>query len=384
MPLAVTDRYGLILWLVRSLALSLSSHRSPYRSCASQAVVNEGCVGSQQALQAEIARLKAALAARPTLTTTLLPTGASSSGAASGGHGAAGGGGGAKVDAWTRRLSLAVHPARQSLAAVLGVNLEEGDGDGDGDGGGGGDGGAVSGTPLAHRIACLQTCVKRLEEQLCIVQVDRDAAHKQQAGYISVLAAKDQQVVALRMQLRMARDQMTKPSKLPRPSAIAASPGPRMTITALAPITAPELAPSSQPPSTVTSAHASTVASTVTSAHASTVASPVCELPPPADAPWRAASTPSRMLAAEVPRAPPHAPPPPPPPPPRLPPSTTPAATVLSALAAGGVSAAALAALTSADLAIIEARAVEASGLRAEVLKATHERCSRRLCVTSA
>ena len=355
--------------IARPIALS---HRSPYRSCASQAVVNEGCVGSQQALQAEIARLKAALAARPTLTTTLLPTGASSSGAASGGHGAAGGGGGAKVDAWTRRLSLAVHPARQSLAAVLGVNLEEGDGDGDGDGGGGGDGGAVSGTPLAQRIACLQTCVKRLEEQLCIVQVDRDAAHKQQAGYVSVLAAKDQQVVALRMQLRMARDQMTKPSKLPRPSAIAASPGPRMTITALAPITAPELAPSSQPPSTVTSAHASTVAS------------PVCELPPPADAPWRAASTPSRMLAAEVPRAPPHAPPPPPPPPPRLPPSTTPAATVLSALAAGGVSAAALAALTSADLAIIEARAVEASGLRAEVLKATHERCSRRLCVTSA
>ena len=45
--------------------------RSSDRSCASQAVVNEGCVGSQQALQAEIARLKAALAARP----MLLPTG---------------------------------------------------------------------------------------------------------------------------------------------------------------------------------------------------------------------------------------------------------------------------------------------------------------------
>jgi hypothetical protein len=273
-----------------------------------------------------------------------------------------------RSDAWTRRLSLAVHPARQSLAAVLGVNLEDGEGDGDGSGGDG----AVSGTPLAHRIACLQTCVKRLEEQLCIVQVDRDAAHKQQAGYVAVLAAKDQQVVALRMQLRMARDQMTKPSKLPRPSAVAASPitapGPRLTITALAPITAPELAPSSQPPSTVTSAHASTVAS------------PVCELPPPADAPWRAASTPSRIPTAEGPHAPPHAPPPPPPPPPpRLPPT----ATVLSALAAGGVSAAALAALSSADLAIIEARAVESSGLRAEVLKATHERCAASECPAS-
>jgi hypothetical protein len=292
-----------------------------------------------------------------------LPTGDGLTGAAGGGHGAAGGGGGAKVDAWTRRLSLAVHPARLSLAAVLGVNLEDGEGDGDGDGSGGD--GAVSGTPLAHRIACLQTCVKRLEEQLCIVQVDRDAAHKQQAGYVAVLAAKDQQVVALRMQLRMARDQMTKPSKLPRPSAVAASPitapGPRLTITALAPITAPELAPSSQPPSTVTSAHASTVAS------------PIGELPPPADAPWRAASTPTRIPTAEGPHAPPHAPPPPPPPPPpRLPPT----ATVLSALAAGGVSAAALAALSSADLAIIEARAVESSGLRAEVLKATHERCA--------
>jgi hypothetical protein len=85
-------------------------------------------------------------------------------GAAGGGHGAAGGGGGAKVDAWTRRLSLAVHPARLSLAAVLGVNLEDGEGDGDGDGSGGD--GAVSGTPLAHRIACLQTCVKRLEETM--------------------------------------------------------------------------------------------------------------------------------------------------------------------------------------------------------------------------
>ena len=296
-----------------------------------------------------------------------MPTGDGLTGAAGGGHGAAGGGGGAKVDAWTRRLSLAVHPARLSLAAVLGVNLEDGEGDGDGDGSGGD--GAVSGTPLAHRIACLQTCVKRLEEQLCIVQVDRDAAHKQQAGYVAVLAAKDQQVVALRMQLRMARDQMTKPSKLPRPSAVAASPitapGPRLTITALAPITAPELAPSSQPPSTVTSAHASTVAS------------PVCELPPPADAPWRAASTPTRIPTAEGPHAPPHAPPPPPPPPPpRLPPT----ATVLSALAAGGVSAAALAALSSADLAIIEARSVESSGLRAEVLKATHERCAASEC----
>jgi hypothetical protein len=318
-----------------------------------------------------------------------LPTGDGLTGAAGGGHGAAGGGGGAKVDAWTRRLSLAVHPARLSLAAVLGVNLEDGEDDGDGDGSGGD--GAVSGTPLAHRIACLQTCVKRLEEQLCIVQVDRDAAHKQQAGYVAVLAAKDQQVVALRMQLRMARDQMTKPSKLPRPSAIAASPitapGPRLTITAFAPITAPELAPSSQPPSTVTSAHASTVAS------------PIGELPPPADAPWRAASTPTRIPTAEGPHASPHAPPhapPPPPPPPRLPPTATvlsavtsahastssqpPTATVLSALAAGGVSAAALAALSSADLAIIEARAVESSGLRAEVLKATHERCAASEC----
>ena len=392
--------------LERCFAETLSTLKFAQRAklIRNQAIVNEGCIGTQQALQAEIRRLRAELAARPTVVmgshaTTAHPAAAASS---TSGH---------PVDAISRRLSMAVAPGRPSLAPLAGAERgvrtareaavgggeaegcaqaegrlrlsfgpldgglvdilrDDDDDENDGDRGGGGSAASREASQTALRLAKLHAVLCRMHEQMEQMTDARDAAHKQQAGYMQVLAAKDQQVVALRMQLRMARDQLSKtrreephvqhlvahaaalPSALPSALPTAPAAADAKTSTALvastpAPVSARKKASCIGRPSAVPSA---------VSACASPPSAPA--EPPPTDG--------RRGVVAATPSVTPAATP-------SATPSATPPATT-AAPSAGGPLASALTSLSAAEVAEVEARAIDSSGLRAEVLRASHEK----------